>query len=93
MLAQEIKKRVNAETIGMYESARGWHFREHILPEPMRAELKDHAGKPYQVWVVLIEPGNGYSVIFDDTDLEFGLATSGVVIGMHGGFMDALNAM
>jgi hypothetical protein len=93
MLAQEIQKRIEADANGANLNSFGWNFRSHLLQEPKLYDLKDHAGNPYEVWVVLQQPNDGYQIVFDPEILEFGLATGGVVIGTYGSFMDALNAM
>jgi hypothetical protein len=93
MLAQEILERVEADAAGAVTSKWDWDFRQHMLQVPVLSMLKDPAGRPCQVWVVLQQSPDGYSVIFDPEDNEFGLATGGVVIGYYGGFMATLNAM
>jgi hypothetical protein len=93
MLAQEIQKLVEAETAGLETNSHGWHFRSCLLSEPELCELKDHSGAPFQAWVLLRESDNGYSVVFDPDQMEFGLASSGVVISFYSSFVETLNAM
>jgi len=93
MLAQEILERIEADAAGATKTKFGWDFRQHMLQTPVLSMLKDHSGNPCKVWVVLKEPGDGYSVVVDPEGGDFGLATGGVVVGFYGGFMAALNAM
>lgn len=93
MLAREIQMRIEVEAFGVEKNAHGWRFRAHLLPEPQLSELKDPAGKSCQVWTVLREPDNGYLIIYDPEEMEFGLATGGVIIGTYEGFLETLNAM
>ena len=65
MSAQEILKRIEVEVAGATTNKCGWDFRQHMLEVPVLSMLKDHNGEPYEVWVVLKTPGDGYSVVFD----------------------------
>ena len=92
-VAQEIQKLVEAEATGLETNSHGWHFRPCLLSVPEPCELKDNSGASYQIWVVLRELENGYCVVFDPDEMEFGLASGGVVISFYGSFVETLNAM
>lgn len=93
MSAATIKERIDSEIDGIDSNASGWHFRPFLLEVPHLAQLKEHNGGTCQVWIVLREPNDGYSVVFDPEVGEFGLATGGTIVGIYGGFMETLNAM
>ena len=72
------------------------------LLEPELAECLDPAaGKRIRLWLVLSErPGrdNCYGVAYDEQSREFGLVAFNpgsppTLVGMHGGFLNAMEAM
>ena len=89
----DVKRRVDEEIAGSSHNAQGWDFRAHLLREPELREYRDDTGKPLQLWLVLRESDDGYHIVFDPDEDEFGLATAGVVVGWHGTFMDTVNGM
>lgn len=93
MLQHEIQKRLEDEISGIETSAHNWLFRPFLLTTPEVCEFKYLNGLTSEVWVVLRENPNGYCIIFDSEENEYGLATSNVIISNYPTFMEALNAM
>jgi hypothetical protein len=64
------------------------------LVQPYRLSLPTAWGTAEQVWVVFREPGrDGYSIVFDERGAQFGLATSGKIIGFYGAFLTIFDGM
>lgn len=91
--AAAIKERIESEIEGIDSNEFGWHFRPYLLELPQLTQMKEHDGGMCQVWVVLREKNDGYSVVFDPEVGEFGLATGGTIVGIYGGFLETLNAI
>lgn len=77
---------------------------DQLLVEPTVIELVNVLGQRNKYWLVLDEqPGdlkNGYQVVYDEREDFFGLATKtaaqkevGLLVGLYGSFVDALNNM
>jgi hypothetical protein len=93
MQSSDVKRRVESEIAEVDANTFGWDFRAHLLANPELHEYRDDKGKPWQLWLVLREPEDGYHIVFDPDDGEFGLATGGVVVGWHGTFLTTVNGM
>jgi len=64
------------------------------LVEPYRLSLPTAWGAAEEFWIVFSEPGrDGYSIVYDERKPQFGLATSGIVIGLYGNFLTTLDEM
>jgi hypothetical protein len=73
----------------------GWEFRSKLVLPPVPIEVANPDGSKEHVFLVLdeIPNGTGYRVVYCPEDNEFGLVTSGTLIGIYGDFMNALNSM
>jgi hypothetical protein len=64
------------------------------LVQPYRLSLPTAWGAAEEFWIVFSEPGrDGYSIVYDERTAQFGLATSGKVIGLYGDFLTTLDRM
>jgi hypothetical protein len=64
------------------------------LVQPYRLSLPTAWGAAEEFWVVFSEPDrDGYSIVYDERKAQFGLATSGKVIGVGGDFLTTLDGM
>ena len=109
MSKKEIEEYIHQQIIE--KEINNWHdiSKDSIskyLVEPIKSKyINASDGKINEYLLVLDEmvsdPKNGYQIIYDERENEFGLATKtsiqtdeiGVIIGLHGSFIDALNAM
>jgi hypothetical protein len=78
---------------------------DQLLVEPKVIELEDVLGQQNKYWLVLDEQPedlkNGYQVVYDEREDLFGLATKtatknnevGLLVGLYGSFVDALDNM
>ena len=93
MDAATVKHLVLNQVGNRQTNAYGWSFESGLLDPPVRREDLESDGSHSTYWTVLIESGDGYHIVFDETDDSFGLATSGTVVGWYGTFVDALDGM
>lgn len=78
---------------------------DQFLVEPTVIKLVDFLGKRNKYWLVLDEQPRdlkyGYQIVYDEREDSFGLATKtaaqstevGLLVGLYGSFVDALNSM
>jgi len=73
----------------------GWDFRSKLVSPPVQIRVSTPDNNQEDVWLVLDESpgGGGYRIVFSIEDQEFGLVSSGVLIGLYGDFKETLNAM
>ena len=93
MNSDEVWNLVCRELGDKRENKFGWHFGDRILNPPEQREYKETDGSTSTYWAVLTESEDGYHILFDENDGQFGLATSGIVVGWHGGLMTTIDGM
>jgi hypothetical protein len=108
MTSAEIKQAIfdelNEREINSWHGITKYNI-DQLLVEPTTIELVDVLGQRNMYWLVLDEqPGDlkdGYRVVYDEREDEFGLATKtatqskevGLLVGLYGSFVDALDNM
>ena len=93
MDASEVQHRVHTELGDKRENKHGWNFDNRLVNPPVQRNYEESDGSTSIYWVVLIENENGYHIVFDESDGQFGLATSGVVVGWHGDLITTIDGM
>ena len=93
MDATEVQDHVLTELGEKRENKFGWNFENHLVNPPVQYSYEESNGSTSVYWVVLIESENGYHILFDESDAQFGLATSGVVVGWYGDLMSTIDGM
>jgi hypothetical protein len=103
MNSEQIKNIIQAELKGR-DAIKNWHgvSLEKCLVEPTLMDFEDSFNECeiVQLWLVLEErpdDKNGYKIVYDPSDGEFGLATPGtklpVLISFYGSFVETLEGM
>ena len=93
MDANEVQHRVLTELGDKRENKYGWNFGDRLVNPPVQSTYHEADGTTSVYWVVLIESENGYHVVYDESENDFGLATSGTVVGWHGSLIDTIDGM
>jgi hypothetical protein len=106
MTSAEVRALVEAEIGGDWSRSNdhGLSLRRCLVPPRMitcRNTLPaSNSSKPPELWIVLEESPsekNGYLIVFDDQQRDFGLALwdgdTPVLLGFYGNFLDTLEAM
>lgn len=75
------------------ENKYGWNFGDRLLNPPEQRDYNETDGSTSSYWTVLIESDDGYHIVFDEDDGQFGLATSGIVVGWYGDLMTTIDGM
>ena len=103
MNEKEVKEIISRQIEAAKRSAtlNGIDLDKHLV-QPTKKRYRDCAdlGNTIELWLVFQESpeGDGFKIVFDEQSGQFGLATSGkyeldTLIGLHGTFLDTLNAM
>ena len=88
MNADDVWEKVRLDLGNRRETPGGWKFGDLLIEPPQRRKYEETDGSTSTYWVVLVEVladgGDGYHIVFDENDCQFGLATGGVVVGWYG---------
>jgi hypothetical protein len=101
MKSEEITKLIEEEIKGNWPqpNPHDVDLKKSLVVPPVKQVFKDsfNDNKEIDMWLVLEEDPdekNGYKIVFDEKEKQFGLATSnGVFIGFYGTFLATLNGM
>jgi len=95
MEAKEVEAIVKASIGNNTKNKFGWDFSKCLVSPPYLIEVKDTAGKPWEMWLVFKEKddGTGYSIIFDPSDHSYEIVTSNIMVSCHQNLMDTINAL
>ena len=101
MTSEEVLRLIENEIAGNWtrSNAHGVDLRRCLLRPPRKQVFEDLGGTKIELWRVLDEnPGGGYSIVFDEEEGSYGLATEDirrgwVFIGYYGTFLETLENM